>query len=693
MNDAILHLVLERLADDATLPAAAAELILAACDGPDALTARLDADLAPAIEPASADVATEPPGAYLRSVAVQGFRGIGRRAVLDVEPGPGLTLVIGRNGSGKSSFSEGLELLLTGASHRWQNRSRIWTEGWRNLHDGAATTLTGTFVVEGRSQPVVIERGWSSADDLTNAVLKLTGTDADAIEELGWAEPLATYRPFLSYNELGSLFEEGPSKLHDQLSSMLGLEDLVTLERILREQRQQREAGAKDVSKRLPPILAALAACDDERARESLDALSGRSRNLDRVELALEGLVEVGNPEGDLTTLRALATLTEPPAERIELVRASLANASELGNALRGTDSERARDLQELLELALAAHEHRGSEPCPVCGEGTLDEVWQRRAEASVAQLRREAAQAEAARRATRDAFRGLREVVSSAPPVLARATGVGIDAGRALEAWAVLSDVPEDVALTSAAEHLANTYPPLTSALASLRERAEAELGRREDVWRPVAAQLRDWVRAARAAAADAERVASLKEAEAWVKKTNGLVRNQRFQPIAAKARANWALLRQGSNVEVEEIVLSGTGTQRRVDLEVTIDGVPGQALGVMSQGELHALALGLFLPRASLPESPFRFVVIDDPVQAMDPAKVDGLARVLESAAGRARSSSSPTTTGCPRPCAGSPSPHGSSRSRAAKAPMSRCTRSATRSIATSRMPWPSR
>lgn len=32
---------------------------------------------------------------------------------------------------------------------------------------------------------------------------------------------------------------------------------------------------------------------------------------------------------------------------------------------------------------------------------------------------------------------------------------------------------------------------------------------------------------------------------------------------------------------------------------------------------------------------ESPFRFVVIDDPVQSMDPARVDGLARALEDTA----------------------------------------------------------
>jgi len=62
-----------------------------------------------------------------------------------------------------------------------------------------------------------------------------------------------------------------------------------------------------------------------------------------------------------------------------------------------------------------------------------------------------------------------------------------------------------------------------------------------------------------------------------------------------------------------------------------VTIDGSNASALGVMSQGELSALAICIFLPRALLQGSPFGFVVIDDPVQSMDPAKVDGLARVL--------------------------------------------------------------
>jgi hypothetical protein len=124
------------------------------------------------------------------------------------------------------------------------------------------------------------------------------------------------------------------------------------------------------------------------------------------------------------------------------------------------------------------------------------------------------------------------------------------------------------------------------------------------------------------------------LKPAESWLKKAAAGIRDDRFAPIAASAAHVWDHLRQQSHVELGRIQLTGEGTRRRVALDVTVDGVAGAALGVMSQGELHSLALSLFVPRATLPESPFRFIVIDDPVQSMDPARVDGLARVLENA-----------------------------------------------------------
>ena len=85
----------------------------------------------------------------------------------------------------------------------------------------------------------------------------------------------------------------------------------------------------------------------------------------------------------------------------------------------------------------------------------------------------------------------------------------------------------------------------------------------------------------------------------------------DERFSPVAERAIAIWKQLRLQSNVDLGGIELEGTAKRRRVTLRVTVDGTPAEALGVMSQGELHGVALSLFLPRATLPESPFRFLM----------------------------------------------------------------------------------
>ena len=188
---------------------------------------------------------------------------------------------------------------------------------------------------------------------------------------------------------------------------------------------------------------------------------------------------------------------------------------------------------------------------------------------------------------------------------------------------------------LAALAAHLETHHEAFAGAIEVLRKSAAAELQRREDRWRPIATALSEWTQSAREARAGAEDLPRIKAAETWLKDASADIRNERFAPIADKAMATWEHLRQQSNVTLGRIELVGRKSQRRVTLDVTVDGIPGAALGVMSQGELHSLALSLFLPRATLSESPFRFVVIDDPVQSMDPARVDGLARALEDTA----------------------------------------------------------
>ena len=197
--------------------------VLAALEGADALSAALSeqqrTDKPSATTKATEAPAREPAGAYLKAITVEGFRGIGPKTKLDLAPGPGLTLVVGRNGSGKSSFAEALELLLTGDTFRWSQRTKVWREGWRNLHHKPAT-IEAEFHIEGEKGVGLIARNWADEAELDQGVttVQVHGKPRTDLASLGWEGPLDTYRPFLSYNELGSMLDEGPSKLYDALS-------------------------------------------------------------------------------------------------------------------------------------------------------------------------------------------------------------------------------------------------------------------------------------------------------------------------------------------------------------------------------------------------------------------------------------------------------------------------------------------
>jgi ABC-type multidrug transport system fused ATPase/permease subunit len=71
---------------------------------------------------------------YLGKVTVTGFRGVGSQARLNLRPKPGVTLVVGRNGSGKSSIAEAIETLFTGSNAHCAGQHPNRTVRWRNLH-------------------------------------------------------------------------------------------------------------------------------------------------------------------------------------------------------------------------------------------------------------------------------------------------------------------------------------------------------------------------------------------------------------------------------------------------------------------------------------------------------------------------------------------------------------------------------
>lgn len=487
--------------------------MLAALDGAEALEAQLREGTAERFVPVSPDAeAKDPVGAYLRAVTVAGFRGIGAPSTLTVNPGPGLTLVVGRNGSGKSSFAEGLEVLLTGGLMRWNSAPMVVKEGWRSRHVAGDPEVTAEFYVEGKGKTVV-SRSWPAAagTDIgkSDAWVQVNGEKQRPIQALGWDAALVEYRPFLSHAELEAFFGT-PSELHDLLASVLGLEDLNAADKRLQAAAKFRTdelTRARKTLDELRPRLAALAE-HDERAVACLKALPGT--NPARWDIQAARAVATGRrgqpgDEGQIAQLRSLANLTTPTTADVAEAVQTLRDAAARIASLAGSDAEQARDLVALLN----------------------------------------------------------------------------------------------------------------------------------DDQWSPIAAELAAWCEAAAGARTGALPVDALKAARQWLVKATAELRDQRIAPLADESRSIWADLRQESNVDLGEFRLTGTNTRRQLDLNVTIDGEPGSALGVMSQGEINALALSIFLPRATIPASPFRFLVIDDPVQAMDPAKVDGLAKVLDKVA----------------------------------------------------------
>lgn len=96
------------------------------------------------------------------------------------------------------------------------------------------------------------------------------------------------------------------------------------------------------------------------------------------------------------------------------------------------------------------------------------------------------------------------------------------------------------------------------------------------------LAAEIAAWCDDAAQALAENDAVPALKQACNWLAEANADLRDERLAPLADKSRTIWAQLRH-----------------------------------------------------QTMPDSPFNFLLIDDPVQAEHPAKVTGLAKVLDSVA----------------------------------------------------------
>ncbi|MBP8532154.1 AAA family ATPase [Streptomyces sp. MK37H] len=578
-------------------------------------------------EPGAPAVPHPDQGVFLDSISVSGFRGIGRKARLPLTAKPGVTLVVGRNGSGKSSFAEGVETALTGRTARLdKQRGEVWRRHWRNLHDGTDPKVEVRLAIAGDPRLSTLTCTWPSDDVTAPAVeFRRPGHGRRPFADIGWERALNDYSPFLSYADLDKVLNGRPSEQYDSVAAILGLGELADADERLQGTEKALASALKQVEAERPALVEALSALDDPRADRALVVVGGAG-DPDLVELGALVTALPDADEGRLRELRATAALTGPDLGAVGASVDRLREAIAVLDDVRASGAEDAHQRAELLAKALEhSLRHEDEDTCPVCGsDRPLDEEWADRATEQVATLRLEAATAWEARTGLRDAVDAVRHLVT---PVPARLPAPLVDPW---EEWQACRAIDDAERLAASAEAAALV---LADACAALREEALRELEKLDEEWRACVTRLAGWLDRARPAYAGRSRLRQVRAARKWLKDACAELREERLRPFEDYSQRIWEELRQQSNVDLRSVRLTGSekATVRKLVMEVSVDGTQAAALGVMSQGELHSLALSLFLPRAAAPDSPFGFVVIDDPVQSMDPAKVHGLAKVL--------------------------------------------------------------
>ncbi|MGW9301691.1 AAA family ATPase [Streptomyces cyaneofuscatus] len=572
---------------------------------------------------------------YLRSITAAGWRGVGPEATLDLPHGPGLTVITGGNGTGKSSFAEAAEIALTGFNARWDGsngakpRAATWRDGWRNLHETSAPQVAVSLTLDDAAEPVTVRRTWygEKVGDARTTVVREDGAELK-LDECVNASMLDVYRPFLPYSELGSMVDGTMSDLHRKISTFIGLGQLAEMDMRLAAQVKE----CKEIEARPGPLktaaVQALEGLDDRRAVDAMRALGGRAPDIDVVRRLLDQDAPGGQDEG--ARLRALAALTGPDEEEVAGALTRLREAIAAFEDVRRSNAEDARHLAALLEAAFEQRRRSGSPHCPVCGtEDRLDQAWAEAARAEIERLQAEAAEADAVRRTLSSAKRAVHDLVQPVPDLLRTEDSELAELWRA---WSLCRSLTDPAELARQVGRLAAA---LAAACRQVGEDAARRLTGRDTAWRPVAVRLTEWVEAAEKAQDATGRRKSAEAARTWFRGLTEEFQTERMKRFERHAQDVWSKLCERSSVVLAGVELGGPARQGKVLLKVSVDDLGAPAYSVMSQGELHSLALSLFIPRATHEASPFGFLVIDDPVQSMDTQKVEGLATVLSECA----------------------------------------------------------
>ena len=544
----------------------------------------------------------------ISKVEIRGHVGIGERPlILNLVPSTGIVFISARNGVGKTSSADAMRHVLSGGS------SRLYDLTAENVHYGQREIHV--TVTDGRREAVIGCVGDGP----------VTWDGAGIPSE--WNSAYQRFRPVLLYPEISPMIER-PAELHDFLHGGLETEVLSDLLRRVDEVRAQGREAKKRV--------------DD--AFSSVKSLAGNGLSSEAYAKAVS-FGELPSTE-DYLTIRAVID-TAPDRADDGLIPAWKVDAAVAETVIRRIEElQQAKSMmvpgalavQQALESLLGIHsdeqQAQDSTVCPVCGADSID--WREHARASLEELSKELHRVREAQRNLRIALDNLD---SSLPPPLTdplRTSLVLHGLSQTVDSWdkAVaekrkLSEFSTETSIRALINHsaeAARSYSEFKSSRDvenSAKGAGMARAGQVIETWRKSVEENRSSIASGRLADALAR----------WVDKAIKETRAALFEPIADEVIEIWGQLNADSDLVLTDVKLGGgSRAAKKVEFGLNVEGVavpPGaKTPSIMSTGQRNALSLATYFPRAAQKDSPFGFLVLDDPVQSFDSWRVRYLA-----------------------------------------------------------------
>jgi hypothetical protein len=556
----------------------------------------------------------------IASITVAGLGGIGSLApsTLDLTPTCGLTVVRGPNGCGKTSLAKAFEVTLTGTMTNGPTGD-LWSAAL--LTEGAPQATATVVLVSGSNRLEI--RTVLDASSAGHVSAVLTDAAGSRAVELGagWREALLASQACFGYASLRA-------RLQDSKDLQSYLEELLVLGPVwqevratLQERAQAAVASEKALRAALRDAKAAEAAVrrrfeeDPRHPAAPPDVLWPTSWYADVDDWLRQNAIGDGGAKD-------WVVVDDDYERQVDALASALRTAeSELVDAEAELDSPGTASVLDHL-AALAEASTLETDRCPLCGTET---DWRGHASAVLEQVRNRAGQAAVVEAALSDLAVWVER---SLMPLL----GSGIDGSPVREAQALRTAVLSGGCRPhSHAHRAANT---LLSALLSPSHQAWiAELRRSSDA-------AAEW-RRSRSEAASAfagvwcEHGERARDAGSWAEADKTLdriqigIRQHRQDVTTQRLHSALTSMLHDAEIEIRAIEHQGGAKQKRgVDVALTIGGRRA-SLGMLSSGQRNALLLAPLLMLDDI--GPFGFLLVDDPVHALDDLRVDHLAREL--------------------------------------------------------------